>query len=125
MPRESAKARNYKKTVMQSPKRRTKKQNQDVANVNSNHPSDCSIEKDNKLTRIEEKKSKTKPRVKTKVVKVPLEQSADKRVVETRSVKSNEPVHFEEGGEIIEMEIDDGGEAARQFTSDGERWIGK
>ena len=120
MPRESAKVRNYKKTVMQSPKRRTKKQNQDVANVNSNHSSDCSIEKDNKLTGIEEKKSKTKPRVKSKVVKILLEQSADKRVVETRSVKSNEPVHFEEEGEIIEMEIDDGGEAARQFTSDGE-----
>ena len=56
---------------------------------------------------------KPNPRVKSKVVKVPLEQSADKRVVETRSVKSNELVHFEEEDEIIEMEIDDGGEAAR------------
>ena len=65
------------------------------------------------MTGIEEKKSKAKPRVKSKVVKVPLEQSADKRVVETRSVKSNELVHFEEEDEIIEMEIDDGGEAAR------------
>ena len=30
----------------------------------------------------------------------------------------NETVNFEENGEFIEMEIDDGGEAARQFASD-------
>ena len=83
-----------------------------IANVNSNHipePENGIYEH-----QTDERQSKTnrKPLVKSKVVKVP--QIEDNRVIERKdSTNDNhtETVRFEEDGEIIEMEIDDGGEA--------------
>ena len=52
------------------------------------------------------------------MVKIPPKE--DTRLVRHKNQKESGLVQFEEDGEIIEMEIDDGGEAARQFASDDE-----
>ena len=88
-----------------------------VANVNSNR-SDSTMST-RKWHLVHDEQS-FRPKVKSKVVKPNV---ADVHKVVAGSGKDSqakETVSFEEEGELIEMEIDDGGEAALQFASEDE-----
>ena len=86
-----------------------------VANLNSNRAEVQRQSKRSKLTTSLPSRDKSKEKIKLKVVKVHV--TDDKRVVECKKRPTrSEVVQFEEEGEIIEMEIDDGGEAERQFA---------
>ena len=119
MPRESWKTKfKAKRTKGSSKERKSDNENdhQDVANVNSKH---ILVEENSEISDLRETihtRQKPKVVVKSKVVKVPPKQ--DKRVVESKLKQHKETVRFEEEGEIIEMEIDDGREAQRQFRMD-------
>ena len=99
-----------------------------IVNVNSNQSNVEKFSRKRQLTEQEEIIPNRKNRVKSKVVKV---NASDARKVvqrqnnEYEEADTSQPdcdnvVQFQEDGEIIEMEIDDGGEAAKQFTSDDE-----
>ena len=89
-----------------------------VANVNTNHAESLHSSRKRQLSVSDSPKvNQFKPKIKSKVVKV---SSEDKRIVSRKENTENtaQVVQFEENGEVIEMEIDDGGEAERQFASD-------
>ena len=125
MPRESRKTKFKAKRAKGSSKERKSDNvngHQDVANVNSNH---ISVEENSEMSDLRETiRTRQKPKVvvKSKVVKAPPKQ--DKRVVESKLKQHKETVRFEEEGEIIEMEIDYGREAERQFRMDEDVLMG-
>ena len=80
-----------------------------IANVNSNHAQVRSGSSNEVSSSLVSGLSGTKPVVKSKVVKL------DKQKVQPEVV-----VQFEEDGELIEMEIDDGGAAATEFASEAD-----
>ena len=125
MPRSNKKV---SKARSDSKKRKFSEENWEhlVTNVNSNHSSESFSTRQAETERSFRSRETKHPKVKSKVVK-PSEDydQTDTRVViieqQLDPGQSNiGPVQFEEEGEIVEMEIDDGGEAARQFGSDDE-----
>ena len=91
--------------------------NEAIANVNNSHAKVFSHEKTTKTGNISPVKAK---KIKSKVVPV---NTADTRQVKRKNLSnrtSTEKVQFEEDGEIVHMEIDDGGAAAAEFSSEYE-----
>ena len=84
-------------------------------NVNSNHSKDTTINsRHSKLT-------ETKRQVKTveKTSNEQLEKRSNNRRKQS-SIQTPQIIQFEEGENVIQMEIDDGGAAAAEFASDYE-----
>ena len=82
-----------------------------VANVNNSHSSRSVRPEAIESSQTTSKRSRGQPRVKSKVV-VP-----DNELIESPHTQT---VNFEEDGEEIQMEINDGGAAATEFASDAE-----
>ena len=95
-----------------------------VANVNSNHLQTRSERKkelkDNPNYNTD-KSGTSGYQVKSKIVR-PNVESKNAEIKQGKAATKNLPkvVQFEEEGEIVEMEIDDGGAAAHEFASDEE-----
>ena len=82
-----------------------------VNNVNQNHSANRSKGKNSNLRNVVPNHNQSKPKqVKSKVI-VPVKAAENKDVDVTE---------FEEDSKIIQMEIDDGGAAAKEFASNNE-----
>ena len=90
-----------------SKKKENEVRHKSVANVNSNHSADANLQKQRQNIEITNKRSmRNSSKIKSKV-SLPVKEAANEIV-------------FEEDGETVNMEIDDGGAAAAEFASDDE-----